>query len=82
MPASRDIISNKINDIYKAPDVVKQGKWRGLGEILPNGSKGEGTAKFYIQGNDVVVTDINDNFATILKDGVNNSRVINGELLK
>jgi len=47
----------------------------GLGEKLPSGSNAPGQAQFYIQGNDVVVTDISGNFVTLLKDGINNLRV-------
>ena len=76
-PASREIMRGKITEIHRAPDAIRQGSWRGLGERLPNGSHGPGPARFYIRGNDVVVTDLNGNFITILKDGVTNSRVIN-----
>lgn len=56
--------------------------WRGLGEKLPNGSNAPGLAKFFIKGNDVVVTDMNGNFVTILKDGVKNPRVIKATAIK
>ena len=45
--------------------------------MLPNGSHGRGPANFFIQGQDVVVTDLDNNFVTILKDALDNSSVKN-----
>jgi len=72
-PASRDFIKNKINDIYNNPAEIREGTFRGQGD-----ANSRGNVKFYIQGNDVVVTDMNDNFVTILKDGINNPSVMSG----
>jgi RHS repeat-associated protein len=73
-PQSRQWVRDHIENIHNSPDEVRQGTWRGLGEKLPDGNRAEGNAIFYRQGNDVVVTDMNGNFVTILKDGVVNSR--------
>ena len=77
-PASRNWIINKINDIFNSPTEIREGTFSGQGNILPNGSNARGNVKFYIQGNDVVITDMNDNFVTIMKDGINNPSVIEG----
>ena len=74
-PNARSILKNKINDIYNNATEIRQGEWMGMGEKLPNGANAPGQAKFYIQGSDVVVTDLDGNFVTILKDGINNLRV-------
>ncbi|QEK06205.1 hypothetical protein [Treponema phagedenis] len=58
----KDIILN----IRKNSDEVYLGTWRNVPKVL-----------FYIKGDDVVVTDTENNFITILKDGVNNARVKN-----
>lgn len=54
---------------------MREGEWLGLGEKLPNGANASGQARFCIYGDDVAVTDLNGNFVTILKDGINNLRV-------
>lgn len=76
-PIARNILKNYINDIFSKASEIRQGEWMGLGEKLPNGLNGPGLAKFYIKGNDVVITDMSGNFVTLLKDGVNNLRVKN-----
>ena len=53
----------RIEGIVGNYDEVKQGEWRG-------GVEG---ALFYRQDDDVVVTDSEGNFITILKNGVENS---------
>ena len=55
---------NVIDRILLAPDEIVEGSWRGQ----------NGTVRFFIKGNDVVVVN-GDKFVTILKDGVNNARV-------
>ena len=55
--------------------------WRGLGARQPNGNNAEGLARFHILGNDVVVTTMDNRFVTILKDGINNLRVIGGDVV-
>ncbi|MCL2772351.1 MAG: hypothetical protein FWD71_03285 [Oscillospiraceae bacterium] len=77
-PASRNWIKNKINDIFNSPDEIREGTFSGQGNILTSGSNARGDVKFYIQGNDVVITDMNNNFATILKDRINNQSAMNG----
>jgi hypothetical protein len=72
---NRDLIRNKVNEIHKKPTEIREGVFRGQGDMLPNGGNATGKVKFYIQGNDVVVTDMNDNFITIMKDGINNPKV-------
>ncbi len=45
-----------------------KGLWRGQGKTLPNGANASGQVYFfYIQDKDVVVTDLNGNFITIIK---------------
>ena len=63
-----------IDNIVKNPDEVVKGKWRGQGEVLPNGNRADGPVDFIIKGNDVVVAKKGE-FITVLKDGVNNARV-------
>ena len=54
-----------IDDICAATDEVVMGKWRGQ----PN------PVKFYIKGDDVVITASDDVFVTILRGGITNGRV-------
>lgn len=56
-----------IDDICLNADEVAKGEWRGQSEPV----------KFYIKGEDVVVTNENDVFITILKGGASNARVKN-----
>ena len=66
-------MKNIIKDILENPDEIRSGQWRGQGEkILETGNKKSGDVKFYVKGNDVVVTN-GEQFVTILKDGVINS---------
>lgn len=60
----RNTMRNVIDRILLAPDEIVEGSWRGQ----------NGTVRFFIKGNDVVVVN-GDKFVTILKDGVNNARV-------
>ena len=53
-----------------------------LGKLLSDGNKKQGKALFYILKNDVVVTDLDNNFITILKDGTSNGRVIDALIIK
>lgn len=80
-PDSRNWVRNKINDIFENPTQVREGEWRGLGPIQESGNNAPGTARFYIQGNDVVVTDLDGNFVTILKDGISNGRIVTAEII-
>jgi len=59
---------SRIERIFKNADEVRSGPFRGQG---PNGTIG-GDNRFFRRGNDVVVTDANGNFITLLTDGVNN----------
>ena len=74
--ASRDFVKNRVNEIFEKPTEIRKGFFRGQGEILPSGANASGVVKFYIQGADVVITDMNNNFITIMKDGINNPSVI------
>lgn len=56
-----------IDGIYQNADAIAHGSWRGQAEPV----------KFYIKGDDVVVTTENDVFITILKGGASNARVKN-----
>lgn len=70
-----------ITDIHANPNEIRQGPWRGLGEVMANGNRAE-AALFYRKGADVVVTDLEGNFVTILKDGVTqNLRFQNAEII-
>ena len=69
---SRDFVRNKANEIFEKPTEIREGIFRGQGTLLPNGSNAAGKVRFYIQGRDVVMTDMNNNFITIMKDGINN----------
>lgn len=60
----RENILGIIQDILNNYDEIVEGDWRGQ----------EGKVDFYIRGNDVVVIS-NNEFVTILKDGVSNERV-------
>jgi len=71
-PKDRNFVWNRTNDIYYNPTEIRKGVFRGQGEVLPNGANATGKVKFYIQGNDVVMTDMNGKFITIMKDGINN----------
>jgi hypothetical protein len=64
-PAARQTVRDLINNIYENPEEVRQGPWN------PKGGGGADYL-FYRQGADVVVTKSNDEFVTILKDGINN----------
>jgi RHS repeat-associated protein len=59
-----------INDIVREADQMVLGDFMGQG---PGGSRGP--ALFFIKGNDVVITDLNGKFVTIMKDGINNTSV-------
>jgi filamentous hemagglutinin len=69
---SRQWIKSHIKDIRNHPDEIRKGTWNGLGDGPPN-ARGRGHAIFFRKGEDVIVTDVQGNFVTILKDGVNNT---------
>ena len=75
---SRQWVRSHIEDIVGNPSEVREGTWRGLGDKLSNGNRADGLARFYRQGNDVVVTDMGSNFVTILKDGATNNTRFQG----
>jgi hypothetical protein len=64
-PADRQALRDTINNIYDNPDEIRQGPWN------PKGGGGTDYL-FYRQGDDVVVTNSDNVFVTILKDGSNN----------
>ena len=66
-PEDRERMRKTIDSICASPDAIAHGDWRGQ----PN------PVKFYIKGNDVVVTSEDDTFITILKGGTSNARVKN-----
>ncbi|HHH3610438.1 TPA: hypothetical protein ACPZDQ_004623 [Enterobacter roggenkampii] len=71
--ADRERVLNIINDIGSNPDKVVAGKFAGQGA-----GASRGDVFFRIKGNDVVVTQPDGSFVTILKDGVlNNTSVKN-----
>jgi hypothetical protein len=62
-----------IQQIYTHPLQMREGTFSGQGQQLPWGSHARGPVWFYANERDVVLTDQEDNFITILKDGVRNS---------
>jgi len=80
-PAARQWFREHIEQIFSSPDKIKTGFFRGQGEMLAQGSHGEGRVYFFIKSRDVVVTDLSFNYVTILKDGVSNKRVIEARLV-
>ncbi|MBC8059247.1 MAG: WXG100 family type VII secretion target [Clostridiaceae bacterium] len=79
---AREWIKNYTEDIHINAEEIRTNSWRAIGDKLANGLKGEGPALFYKKGNDVVVTELNGNFVTILKDGaISNKRFIEGTIL-
>lgn len=66
-PEDREQMRLIITDICSSADEIVNGDWRGQAEPV----------KFYIKGDDVVVTTENDVFITILKGGTSNARVKN-----
>ncbi len=64
-PEDRAKMQTIIDTICETPDEIVYGTWCGQ----------PGGVKFFIKGNDVVVTTKDDVFVTILKGGINNARV-------
>lgn len=65
--ADREQMRMKIDSICSTADTIAHGDWRGQSK----------PAKFYIKGDDVVVTTEDNVFITILKGGISNARVKN-----
>lgn len=63
----REVFQGIINNIMNNSDEVRIGFWRGQSEDV----------LFHILGDDVVITDQNNEFISILKGGINNARVKN-----
>ena len=63
--SDRAELSSIINDIVDNHDELRRGTFRGQA----------GEVDFYIKGRDVVIVN-NGNFVSILKDGIDNPRVI------
>jgi hypothetical protein len=61
----REKFQNIIDEIMGSANEIRIGEWRGQSEEV----------LFHIQGEDVVITDQQNEFITILKGGVNNARV-------
>ncbi|MEN4735133.1 hemagglutinin repeat-containing protein [Pantoea agglomerans] len=72
--ADRQRVLDIINDIGSHPDKVIAGKFAGQGTGI---GASRGDVFFRIKGNNVVVTKPDGSFVTILKDGINNTSVIN-----
>lgn len=73
-PNSRQFIRDKITSIVEVPNEVKRNLWMGQGNLGPTGA--EGYVNMYIQDNSAVITNLDGQFITILKDYTTNSRVI------
>jgi hypothetical protein len=68
--SDRNTIRTIIDDIVANAEEVRIGFWRGqANDVL-----------FHIRGEDVVITDQNNEFITILKGGINNGRVKNARI--
>ena len=80
-PAARTFLRGRINDIHNKPTEIRQGVFRGQGELLPSGKHATGQVRFYIQGNEIVVTDLRGNFVSIMRGGVNNPYVKNARTI-
>jgi filamentous hemagglutinin len=63
-PVHRAQLRHLIAEIHTSPDRVVEGIFRGQGAV-----------KFFIKGDDVVVTTPTEDFVTILKGGVHNPAV-------
>ena len=63
----REKFQNIIDDIVENKEELRIGAWRGQQEEV----------LFHIRGDDVVITDQNNEFITVLKGGINNARVKN-----
>ncbi len=70
--SARKTLEDTINDIVKNPDAAYEGTFLGQGS---GGLRGD--VNFYAKGNDVVVTTPSGSFVTIMKDGMNNTSVVN-----
>ena len=66
-PKGRKQMHSIIDGICRDVDAIAHGNWRGQADPV----------KFYIKGDDVVVTTEDDVFITILKGGTSNARVKN-----
>lgn len=66
-PEGRKQMHSIIDGICRDADAIAHGNWRGQADSV----------KFYIKGDDVVVTTEDDVFITILKGGTSNARVKN-----
>ena len=74
VPSSRQFIRDKIVSIVETPDEVRRNLWMGQGNLGITGA--EGYVNMYIQGNSAVITKLNGEFITVLKDYSTNSRVV------
>jgi hypothetical protein len=72
---NRDWIKSYTESIHNNYDEVRTNEWRSVKDGK------DGPALFYRQGDDVVVTDLEGNFVSILKDGINNKRFEGGQVL-
>ncbi|WP_312408643.1 RHS repeat-associated core domain-containing protein, partial [Rhizobium sp.] len=68
--ADRRKFSDIVKNIMDNPDRVAKGTFRGQGA-----GNVRGDVNFNIKGNDVVVTDMDGQFVTVMKDGLNNTSV-------
>ncbi len=66
-PKDRARIRKTIESIFETPDEIAHGEWHG--QTVPT--------KFFIKGEDVVVTTEDNVFITLLKGGISNARVKN-----
>ena len=68
----REVFNDIVKDIFSNYEEIRMGPWRGQ----------QGDVLFYIKGADVVLTDANGVFITILKGGIDNARVKNARKRK
>jgi hypothetical protein len=79
--SDRQWLVDYIKQIYADPKQIREGTFSGQGEQLPQGSHARGVVWFYANADDVVITDREDNYVTILKGGVLNTSFLQAKML-
>ena len=75
-PLYRDKLNDYIVSIVNQPsNPTRIGMWKGQGNTIGNSKyKSDGDVYFFTKGQDVVISTLDGEFVTILKDGINNTR--------
>lgn len=79
--ADRNTMSGVIQDIVTNADSTLLARWRGQGAKLPSGENAVGDVFAFRKGNDVVITNLNGEFVTVMKNCTDNKRIIKAEVL-